>query len=108
MKAPEKRTIPSELMRDRYWAPLLLLFTKHPKLQRYAQYIDLEELTVDAYTLMQIAKPWSTSERFMLYLALHLFSEINAQNELNISDMDRLDTKNRELAFKALQLRFAV
>lgn len=106
MNAPEKQTIPSHLAKDRYWAPLLLLFTKHPKLQRYAQYIDLDELTVNAYTLMQIAKPWSTSEKFMFYLALHLFSEINAQHELNLSDMDRLDSKNRELAFKALQLRF--
>jgi hypothetical protein len=101
-----KRIIPAHLMHDRYWAPLLTLFMEQPKLQQNSHYIDLDEQHVDSDKLLNIAGPWSKSEKFMLYLALHLYNENLVQKEFNLSDMDWLDGKNKALAFKALKLRF--
>ncbi|MBU5670276.1 hypothetical protein KQJ23_00390 [Paenibacillus sp. MSJ-6] len=99
------KSIPRELQQDRYWKGTLHIFTNNPKLQRYAaSYIDFEECTINAEGLKRIARPWSDSERFMLNLALHLFNE---RYKVNLSDMDYLDTNNRQIALKAIQMRFA-
>ncbi|MGO4540346.1 hypothetical protein [Paenibacillus sp. 2TAB19] len=101
------QAIPSHLLKDRYWSPLLYLFTENPKLRQHANHIDLEEMSVNSFALLTASGPWSPSEKFMLYLALHLFNEEFAADKLHLSDMDRLDLKNKNLALKALQLRFA-
>lgn len=99
------KSIPRELQQNRYWKGTLHIFTNNTKLQRYAaSYIDFEECTINAEGLKRIARPWSDSERFMLNLALHLFNE---RYKVNLSDMDYLDTNNRQIALKAIQMRFA-
>lgn len=96
--------IPKELLRDRYWAPLLHLFLNCDKLNMHmAKYIDLENHTVKAAALKKISAPWSESERFMLDLALHCFNE---KNKVNLGDMDYLDPDNTRLAFDALRMRY--
>lgn len=94
-----------ELLKDRYWRGLLFLFSTHAKLQKYfnTKFFDLETGDVDTETLKNISRPWSNSERFMLDLALHMYNE---DNEVNLSDMDYLDTTNKELALSAIRYRF--
>jgi hypothetical protein len=97
--------IPEELKHDRYWRGALHIFTQNAKLQRYiASHIDFDVRTINASGLKRISRPWSQSERFMLNLALHLFNE---SHKVNLSDMDYLDANNREIALKAIRLRFA-
>lgn len=90
---------------DRYWLALMTIFSEQSKLQQYlnAQFFDLDNGIVDVPALKRIAKPWSNSERFMLDLALHLF---NPRYKVNLSDMDLLDYRNRQLAFKAMHVRY--
>jgi hypothetical protein len=97
--------IPDHLLTDRYWKGLLYLFSNNSKLQRYMtrEFLDLEECTVHAAKLLRVSAPWSNSEKFMLRLALHLFNE---RNKVNLSDMDYLDPENKQMAYKAIQLRF--
>lgn len=104
-------TIPNHLSKDRYWKGVIHLFTNHYKLQRCftTKYFDLEVGTIKATALKRLSKgtstsaSWSTSEQFMLNLALHLF---NDQHKVNLSDIDYLDVNNKKLAFEAMQLRF--
>ncbi len=98
--------IPKQLMQDRYWRGLLHIFMNHAKLKQYlsADYIDFNELTVKVDKLKKASRGWSTSEKFMLALALHLY---NGRNKVDMSEADRLDEKNTEIALKALRLRYA-
>ncbi|ASA25397.1 hypothetical protein [Paenibacillus donghaensis] len=98
--------IPAELKKDRYWRGLIYIFQNHAKLQRYLtpDYVDFEEMTVHTAKLKKAAAGWSTSEKFMLALALHLF---NGRNKVDMSEADRLDDNNTEIALKALRLRYA-
>lgn len=98
-------TIPDHLLKDRYWAPLIYIFSTCDKLNRYfnPQYINFKTGNVRAAALKKIAAPWSESERFMLQLALHCFSE---SNKVNLGDMDYLDSRNLQIAFQALKLRY--
>lgn len=96
---------PNELAQDRYWGSLLHIFKNHDKLQKYltSPYVDFVERSIRGKSLKQLAKPWSESERFMLDLALHLFNE---SFKVNLSDMDYLDSRNKQIALKAIQIRF--
>lgn len=98
--------IPQVLMNDRHWSELLHLFLNHDKLQRFLteQYFDLEEGTIRVAALKRLARPWSQSEKFVLNFALHLFNEQLAK--VNLSDMDYLDARNKQLAIEAMKLRF--
>lgn len=98
--------IPNELLQDRYWRGLLFIFTNHNKLKQFLtpDFVDFEELTVKVDKLKRASRGWSTSEKFMLSLALHLY---NGRNKVDMSDADRLDDYNTELALKALRLRYA-
>lgn len=98
--------IPKQLLQDRYWKGLLYIFQNHNKLKQYLdpEFIDFEELTVHTDKLKKASKGWSTSEKFMLTLALHLY---NGRNKVDLSEADRLDDKNTEIALKALRLRYA-
>lgn len=99
------KTIPSHLTNDRYWKSLLFLFSNHPKLNKVftTKYIDIEAERIKIDALKQVSKPWSSSEKSMLALALHLFNE---NNKFNLSDLDNFDSSNKALAFKAIQIRF--
>ena len=55
----------------------------------------MEQGTIKINALKKVAAPWSQSEKFILYLALHLFNE---RHKVNLSDMDYLDATNKELA----------
>lgn len=100
-----KNTIPSSLMNDRYWKPLIYLFSNHSKLNQCftTKYFNFDEETVKIQSLQRIAGPWSNSEKIMLKLALHLF---NPRNKFDLSDLDYLDDFNKKLAFDAMQMRF--
>jgi hypothetical protein len=98
--------IPKQLFQDRYWRGLLYIFMNHNKLKQYLnpEFVDFEELTVKVDKLKKASKLWSPSEKFMLALALHLY---NGRNKVDMSEADRLDDKNTEIALKALRLRYA-
>jgi hypothetical protein len=98
--------IPSYMHNDRYWRAVIHLFQNHWKLKSVftTKYFDLENGTIKVAALKKVAGPWSSSEKFMLNLALHLFNE---KNKVNLSDMDCLDEDNRELAIEAIKLRFS-
>ncbi|KAB2335898.1 hypothetical protein F7732_00295 [Bacillus mesophilum] len=97
--------IPSYMSNDRYWRAVIYLFKNNAKLQSVftTKYFDLEAGTIKITALKRNAAPWSSSEKFMLNLALHLF---NQNNKLNLSDMDLLDDHNKKLAMEAIKLRF--
>lgn len=97
--------IPNELKQDRYWRGTLYIFLNHHKLQKYLlTHFDFQECTIDIEGLKKASKGWATSEKFMLALALHLFNE---RHKVHLSDMDRLDKQNTQIALKAIQMRFA-
>lgn len=104
-KTTATNTIPAHLMNDRYWKSLLFMFMNHPKLKQVfkTKYFDFEGESIKINSLKRVAAPWSNSEKIMLNLALHLFNE---RNKFNLSDIDYLDDRNRELAFKAIKMRF--
>jgi hypothetical protein len=98
-------TIPSSLLKDRYWASLIHLFQNNHRLNGVftTKYFDLQEGTVKFQALKNFAAPWSSSEKVMLNLALHLFNE---RNKFNLSDLDYLDSNNKRLAYEAIKIRF--
>jgi hypothetical protein len=98
-------TISGSLLKDRYWASLIHLFKNHWKLEQLftTKYFNLDEEIVHIQSLKRKAAPWSHSEKIMLNLALHLFNE---RNKFNLSDLDYLDDKNKQLAFEAMKIRF--
>lgn len=99
-------TTDHELLTDRYWRGILLIFSRHSKLRSFlnTKYFDLDGGSVKVEELKKVSRPWSNSERFMLHLALHLFNE---RNKVNLSDMDMLDPSNKQLALDAIRYRFA-
>jgi len=106
MTTAQKTGIPNHLWQDRYWRGTLHLFVEQPALRRLftSRYFDFESGIVEIDAMKRAARNWSPSEKFMLNLALHLFNE---RNKVNLSDMDYLDPNNKQLAFKAIQLRFS-
>ncbi|GAA0313599.1 hypothetical protein GCM10008967_00100 [Bacillus carboniphilus] len=98
-------TIPVHLANDRYWKPVIHLFQNNSKLQRYfnTKYFNLESGTISSVALKRKAAPWSSSEKFLLNLALHLYNE---RNKVNLSDMDYLDDSNKKIALEAISMRF--
>ncbi len=97
--------IPQELKQDRYWKGTLYIFLNQHKLQKFLiTHFDFEECSIDIEGLKRASRGWSSSEKFMLALALHLFNE---RNKVNLSDMDLLDSYNTQIAIKAIQMRFA-
>jgi hypothetical protein len=63
----------------------------------------MSEGTVKFQSLKKASAPWSSSEKVMLNLALHLFNE---RNKFTLADLDLLDSKNKKLAFEAINIRF--
>lgn len=91
---------------DKYWRSLLFIFQNTPRLHPLltTQYMNPKQGVVHTTKLRAASKCWSQSEKFMLQLALHLFNE---SNRVNISDMDYLDSRQKEIAFEALRIRFS-
>lgn len=98
-------TIPSYVLTDRYWKPVIHLFQNNRKLNSVftTKYFDFEAGTINITGLKRSAVPWSQSEKFMLNLALHLY---NGRNKVDLSVMDYLDDYNKKLALEAIKLRF--
>ncbi|TMN21869.1 hypothetical protein [Lentibacillus cibarius] len=90
---------------DPYLNSFLYIFTNHSKLQNYLtdEYIDFDNRFIDVKRLMEISKPWSRSEQFMLRLALHLYC---GHAKIDLNEADSLDQQNLELVMNALCLRF--
>ncbi|BFH10670.1 hypothetical protein WJ0W_005781 [Paenibacillus melissococcoides] len=98
--------VPASLLRDPYWGSMLHIFINHYKLNRYtAKYIDFTNESININGLRTASRPWSSSEKFMLKLGLHLFNE---RNKVNLSDMDCLDDNNRKIAMQAIAIRFRI
>lgn len=97
--------IPSGIANDMYWKGVIHLFQNHYKLQGLftTKYFDMQNGSIRTVALKRAAAPWSQSEKFMLYLALHLYNE---SNKVNLSDMDYLDDYNKKIAMEAITLRF--
>lgn len=97
--------IPERIATNRYWQPVIFLFTENDKLNQYftTEFFDFDHNSIKTTSLRAKAKYWSQSERFMLNLALHLYNE---RNKINLSDMDYLDGNNQELAIEAIRMRF--
>lgn len=97
--------IPAHLYNDRYWSALIHLFSNQSKLKTVftTKYFDVLAEEIKVQSLKRNAAPWSTSEKIMLNLALHLFNE---RNKFNLSDLDYLDDNNKELALQAMKIRF--
>jgi hypothetical protein len=98
-------SIPVSLMKDRYWASLIHLFQNHYKLKSVftTKYFDLNGERVKIQALKKYAGVWSHSEKILLSLALHLFNE---KNKFILSDLDYLDSSNKQLAYEAIRIRF--
>lgn len=91
-----KAIVPEYLLKDRFWKGTLYLFSQHPKLKQVftTSYFNFEEGTVDGKQLQVTAKAWSSSEKAILNLALHLYNE---RFDFSLSDLDYLDYENKEL-----------
>lgn len=98
-------TIPSGIANDMYWKGVIHLFQNNHKLQSLftTKYFDMKNGSIKTVALKRAAAQWSQSEKFMIYLALHLY---NDSNKVNLSDMDYLDENNRKIAIEAITLRF--
>lgn len=88
-----------------YMETVTLLFSNHSKLQTYMteDYIKIYEGINEKDKLRKISKPWSRSEKFVLNLALHLYS---GHGKLDLNDIDYLDSKNKRLVLQAINIRF--
>lgn len=97
--------VPTHLFNDHYWKGTLYLFNQHPKLNKLftTQYFDFEEGNVAGELMLKSARAWSTSEKVMLNLALHLYNE---RYSFNMHDLDYLDSSNKELAYQAIKFKF--
>ncbi|MEN2465941.1 hypothetical protein [Ornithinibacillus sp. JPR2-1] len=98
-------TIPAAYATDKYWKGLIHLFQNHYKLKTLftTKYFDFQNGLIKTVALKRAAAPWSQSEKFMLYLALHLYNE---NNKVNLSDLDYLDDHNKKIAFEAMKFRY--
>lgn len=92
-------------MQNRNWRGMLYLFANHYKLNTLfsTQYFDFKTESVRAEDLKKDTKGWSSSEKFMLDLALHLY---NSSNQVDLSGMDLLDGNNTDLALEAIIMRY--
>ena len=92
---------------DPQWAVVIYLFSNHSELKSYLtdEYFNLQEGLIDQDKLMKVSKPWSRSEKFMLTLALHLFSN---QRKVDLNDIDFLDQSNKDLVIEAMKIRFKI
>lgn len=90
---------------DSYLDTLIFLFSNHSKLQRYLtdDYINIHEGIIEEEKLKKLSKSWSQSEKFILQLALHLYS---GRGKLDLNDIDYLDAKNKHLVMEAMKIRF--
>lgn len=98
--------IPAHLRRNKRWLAVFHLFQNHEKLQKCltTKYFVLKEERIKIQTLKKDARVWSSSEKFMLNLALHCYNE---RNKVDLGDMDYLDPSNTKLALEALKIRYS-
>ncbi|MFE8697940.1 hypothetical protein ACFYKT_16485 [Cytobacillus sp. FJAT-53684] len=98
-------TIPKEIYQDRYWKGVIHLFQNNWKLKTLftTKYFDMENGLIEIVALKRAASKWSQSEKFMLYLALHLYSN---DGKVDLSNMDYLDDHNQKLVMEAIKLRY--
>ena len=96
------QTVP---MNDPYLGSLLYIFSNHSKLQNYLtdEYINLNEHVLEVEKLKKASKQWSSSEKFILKLAFHLYG---IPNKLDLNDIDYLDQQNKRLVMEAIKIRF--
>lgn len=85
---------------------LRYIFVNHPKLKKLigGPYINLEGQLIDVNSLKALARKWTFNERFLLDLALNLF-EVDG-TKVDLSRINRLNEKQREIALTAIRIRF--
>lgn len=97
--------IPNHIARDRYWKGVIHLFQNNWKLKTLftTKYFDMENGLINITALKRAASKWSQSEKFMLYLALHLYSN---DGKVDLSNIDYLDDRNLKLVMEAISMRY--
>lgn len=100
--------LPDWVRRDVYWSSSLYILGKMAQHSEkfkslIGHYVDLENYSISFTKMKNAASKWSTSEKIMISMAAHLFNEVH---RFNLSDLDYLDAQNKEVAQKALQMRF--
>lgn len=97
--------IPEYIVKDRYWKPVLHLFQNHYKLNTLfnTKYFDMENSLIKVVALKKASSKWSQSEKFMLNLAIHLYTN---DGKVDLTNMDYLDDYNKKLVMEAITYRF--
>lgn len=101
--------LPEWVKNDPYWHSALYVLQKmierDPKfLELTRKFIDLETASVSFRDMKKAVERWAHSEKIMVALAAHLFNEIH---EFNLSDLDYLDSNNKQVAVTAIRVRFS-
>lgn len=101
----KQKTIKTNLFHDAYWGPLLFIFSQVHGLKKFltTQYIDIENEILEVDALLKDRVYLSSSEKALLNLGLHLY---NSSFDFKMDELDRLDSKNIEIAFEAMKRRF--
>lgn len=99
------KKVPEHIARDRYWKPVLHLFQNNAKLRTLftTKYFNLENGLIKVDALKRSTSKWSQTEKFMVNVAIHLYTN---NGRLDLSNMDHLDDFNRKLVLEAITLRF--
>ena len=86
---------------------LRYIFLNHPKLKEQVNgpyVINFEGQILDVKSLKSLARKWTFNERFLLHLALNLFDLEDVK--VDLSRINRLNEKERDIALTAIRIRF--
>ena len=86
---------------------LKYIFLNHEKLRKEVEsgeLVNLESQIIRSHALREKARKWTISERFLLHLALNLFNFCCVK--VDLSRIDRLNEKERDIALTAIRIRF--
>lgn len=107
--APKKTVtvLPNWAKDDVYWHSSLYLLCsmvdRDPKFRHLLYYVNLDESTIDFFSIKRAVSSCSHGEMIMVHLAAHLFNETH---EFKLSDLDYLSGRNLIVALKAIEFRF--
>jgi len=107
--APKKTVLvlPNWAKEDVYWHSSLYLLCsmvdRNLKFCHLLYYVNLDESTIDFFSIKRAVSSCSHGEKIMVNLAAHLFNETH---EFKLSDLDYLEGRNMKAALKAIGIRF--
>ena len=86
---------------------LKYIFLNHEKLREEVErgeLVDLDSQIIRYNELREMARKWTINERFLLHLALNLFDFCCVK--VDLSRINRLNEKERDIALTAIRIRF--